>query len=414
MGRQLRINTCLALIFICASLVSFVNTARIIVRTPQPRPTIVPCYCIYYLSCINGSIDDTGSLVLNERLNVGPKKTTPAPNSELGSMEPRYHGDKCPRPGEVCCYLGTPPATEPATTPTEPTTIPTTTTTATPWLTGSGCGWVNPYGLNQRSGSPKLLGKNDVYQGQYPWQGAILRVDPSSEDMVFKCGATLINHYFVLTAAHCVYDKQQSRALLSSELRLRLGVTNIKSNDEAHPYQDYDVSSVIIHPQYNAQNLRYDAALLAVTGYVKYAAHINPVCLPKSGDSQDNYVDQVCVALGWGKNSFIKGQFQSNLQAVNLGIVDHAKCEVLLKNTTLTSVFRLHDSFVCAGGKEGYDTCTGDGGGPLACQGPDQRFIEIGITSWGVQCGQKNVPGVYADVAYLSNWIRQTIRGHGQ
>jgi len=259
-----------------------------------------------------------------------------------------------------------------------------------------------------------LLGKNDVYEGQYPWQVAILRVDLQSNDMVFKCGATLIGHKFVMTAAHCVYDKLRSAPLDASELRLRMGVTNIKTNDEAYPYKDYDVHDVIIHPSYNPQNLRFDIALLAVDGYVLYASHINPVCLPTPGDSADGYVNQQCVALGWGKNSFLKGQFQSNLQSVKLGVVDHDKCEILLKNTTLTAVFRLHESFVCAGGQEGYDTCTGDGGGPLACLDQNQRFVELGITSWGVQCGQKNVPGVYVNVPYLSEWIHTTIGVYGR
>jgi len=397
-----KLNYCLTLVICLAAVVSSLPP----IRRPliKPPPTVVPCYCVYYLSCINGTIDDTGSLVLNERLNF--KKTSEAPNRDLGSLEPRYHGDKCSRPGEVCCYLGTPPNVEPETT-TEP--EPTTTTKA-PWATG--CGWTNPYGLNSRSQSPPLLGKNDVYQGQYPWQVAILRVDPLSNDMVFKCGATLIDHNFVMTAAHCVYDKQRSAPLPASELHLRMGVTNIKSNDEDSPFQDFDVHDVIIHPDYNPNSLRYDVALLAVDGYVKYAKHINPVCLPATDDSAANYVNQQCIALGWGKNSFTKGQFQSNLQSVQLGVVDHDKCEILLKNTTLTAVFRLHESFVCAGGKEGYDTCTGDGGGPLACLGPDRRFVEVGITSWGVQCGQKNVPGVYVNVPFISDWIRQTIGGY--
>ena len=40
--------------------------------------------------------------------------------------------------------------------------------------------------------------------------------------------------------------------------------------------------------------------------------------------------------------------------------------------------FRLHDSFLCAGGGKGSDTCTGDGGSPLVCQmGDDDHYVQV-------------------------------------
>jgi len=364
--------------------------------THRPSKTVEPCYCVYYLSCINGTIDNTGSLVLNERLNL--RKTT----SARPPLEPRYLDRTCPV-GEKCCYLGKPTVTEPATT------IQSSTTEETSqWL--SGCGWMNPYGLNQRSNAPKLLGKFDVYEGQYPWQVALLRVDSDiTGNLVFKCGATLISNRYVMTAAHCVYNKLTNSQTPAKELRVRLGVTNIKANDEDYPFREFDIRRIIVHPQYNPTSLRNDVALLLLDGVVPFSKHISPVCLPETDAVDADFVDHRCVALGWGKDSFINGQFQSNLQAVQLPVLDHYKCQTLLKNTSLTAVFNLHESFICAGGQEGFDTCTGDGGGPLACLNADERYVQIGITSWGVQCGQKNVPGVYADLTVANNWIRRTM-----
>merc|ERR1712098_743757 len=42
-------------------------------------------------------------------------------------------------------------------------------------------------------------------------------------------------------------------------------------------------------------------------------------------------------------------------------------CQNKLRTTRLGSRFRLHPSFMCAGGVPGKGTCTGDGGGPLMC-----------------------------------------------
>ena len=40
-----------------------------------------------------------------------------------------------------------------------------------------------------------------------------------------------------------------------------------------------------------------------------------------------------------------------------------------------------------------------DTGGPLVCKAKrGEKYILTGIISWGIKCGQKGVPGVYASV----------------
>jgi len=63
--------------------------------------------------------------------------------------------------------------------------------------------------------------------------------------------------------------------------------------------------------------------------------------------------------------------------------------------------------------KEGKDTCNYDGGSPLFCTMPGQkdRYQLVGIVSWGIECGEKDVPAAYTNVAYLRNWIdRQVVK----
>lgn len=117
---------------------------------------------------------------------------------------------------------------------------------------------------------------------------------------------------------------------------------------------------------------------------------------------------------GWGKDRFgQEGKYQVILKRVELPAVSHDFCEQKLRLTRLGKHFNLHDSFICAGGERGHDTCKGDGGSPLVCpvQGAPGRFFQAGIVSWGIGCGD-DTPGVYVNVQLFRNWIDQEIQQH--
>ena len=53
-----------------------------------------------------------------------------------------------------------------------------------------------------------------------------------------------------------------------------------------------------------------------------------------------------------------KGNYQVILKAVDLPTVPHDQCQNSLRTTRLGKYFKLHESFMCAGGVDGIDTCT--------------------------------------------------------
>ncbi|XP_014260480.1 hyaluronan-binding protein 2 isoform X1 [Cimex lectularius] len=101
-----------------------------------------------------------------------------------------------------------------------------------------------------------------------------------------------------------------------------------------------------------------------------------------------------------------KGKYQVILKKVDLPMVDRNTCEAELRKTRLSQYFNLHESFVCAGGIAGQDTCKGDGGSPLVCPVPGEKYKyqQVGIVAWGIGCGNET-PAVYVNVAHFRKWI---------
>lgn len=59
--------------------------------------------------------------------------------------------------------------------------------------------------------------------------------------------------------------------------------------------------------------------------------------------------------------------------------------------------------------------CTNQGGSPLVCSIPQQpnRFYQVGIVPGKVNCTEKNVPSVLADISKYRDWIDHQFRDLG-
>lgn len=233
--------------------------------------------------------------------------------------------------------------------------------------------------------------------GEFPWMVALFAGDS------YVCGGSLIRPNVVVTAGHCVFSRQNER------LVVRAGEWDSKTTDEVLAFQEQTVSQVIIHENYHQKFLFNDIALLVLEKSFLPDEHIQLLCLAPQGKSFDG--KENCIATGWGKERFDSPSYQNILKKVELPIMGHEKCQSAFRKTRLGSTFQLHRSFMCAGGEEGVDTCTGDGGSPLACPSVENgnRYQLAGIVAWGIGCGQAGVPGAYAKASLHTEWIERNI-----
>ena len=153
----------------------------------------------------------------------------------------------------------------------------------------------------------------------------------------------------------------------------------MRSDKEWYVHQDRKVDSFTLHPRFvdNPDRLYNDIALVHVKKDFDLADEENdesmnvaPICLPAFGDSDFLMGRDDCVSMGWGKKTFDSAEYEETMKQVSLPMVENEECQkALTMNTKLWSTWKLHKSFVCAGGIEGEDVCDGDGGGPLVCRG---------------------------------------------
>lgn len=147
--------------------------------------------------------------------------------------------------------------------------------------------------------------------------------------------------------------------------------------------------------KFNLSTYDKDIALLVLDGSVPdNHPTIRPIALGQLAVP----AGVVCQVTGWGLTE--SGYNSDLLMTLDVPIIGEQQC---INDTDLGHL--ILPGMICAGYLEGQrDACSGDSGGPLVCESQLR-----GVVSWGINCAQPNLPGVYTEVAYYYDWIVQQI-----
>jgi hypothetical protein len=246
-------------------------------------------------------------------------------------------------------------------------------------------------------------GECDSKSGAWPWMVAIYRLE-NNGNTVFHCGGTIIGDCWVLTAAHCL------KGYHPDDLLVVVGDTEryVRQFTE----KTYTVERSFIHPTYEqGGDYNRDIGLLKLPCNISCSPFIRKGCLPTTRDEIFYTPGTNCIVAGWGATEKREHGGRTSakstaMKELHLPIADHERC----KNSTSDRYKEDVTEFtVCAGDGTGQnDACDGDSGGPLFCKRPnEEKYVVVGIVSWGEGCGQAGKYGIFTHLLKLVGWVHE-------
>lgn len=230
---------------------------------------------------------------------------------------------------------------------------------------------------NLNSVNGRIIGGNVATRGSWPWKISLKMLNKNKIGNHF-CGGTLIYSQYVITAAHCVYNRNRLSFIAELEDAKSL----------------YYLSDLIFHPEFNPTDLANDIAVLKLNRPVY---HSEKICLPGSNFTQVFEKDLVLVGRGssTGKRSFpSKNLLQTVLRVKN------------------SDSFCTSNLTYCALSSDGSsNACFGDSGSPLMYF-TNERWYLYGLTSFifssSGQC-LSYFPSFFTAIPSYLDWIGSAI-----
>ncbi|PIK55951.1 putative low-density lipoprotein receptor-related protein 8 [Apostichopus japonicus] len=246
--------------------------------------------------------------------------------------------------------------------------------------------------------------------GQWPWHVNI------QENGRPPCSGVLIDSDWVVTAAHCFYDKWPKRKLATAaDLTVTAGTLNSGADSSPHSKTTAEVrlvTDVFMHPLHAAESSldNYDFIILKLAEPFILGPYIQTACIQIEDDAFEPGAE--CYAAGWGQYYISNTEHSSDsLQYSSVPLLSQTECKSYARNVSRYQLSLVTDQKLCAGVWNGdnYGPCKGDSGGALVCyENTSRSWFVTGVVSHGPKCGEV---GFYTKVYAMLAFVDKVLSG---
>lgn len=207
-----------------------------------------------------------------------------------------------------------------------------------------------------------INGGQRVIRGQFPWLVAYFYNNKYNTD--FICGGSLISQRLVITAAHCVHNKNDAEVRKPELSTFYIGKNNLDALVGENGYVVSNALYLYVHPNWNSGEVLFtnDIAIAVLQNTIQFTIFVKPICIWRKTRTYRDVIGRSGLVAGWGKSEF-ESISSSSPMYVELPIVSNEDC---LRSDMRLSKIVSRQSF-CAGIKDSNKgPCNGDSGKTIA------------------------------------------------
>jgi len=235
-----------------------------------------------------------------------------------------------------------------------------------------------------------------------PWQALVMSCKPLTRGQMEcdSCGGTLLNKRYILTATHCLIQKD-GKDKLPSDVKVGLGTEDFSQG--LNWSSMLEVEKIIKHSNYvlrkhrDGLEMKNDIALLKLKKAVKFGPNTKPACLPS--DKSKTYTNSMAVVSGYG--IWDQKDLPQHLRKTYLNILPFT-------NRFCRYKYANDKKEICAH-MNGSNSCQGDSGGPLFVDDGGRNTV-VGVLSYGPKSCGGRWGSVFTRVTGYLDWINKNIK----